>query len=216
MSLAEIITNISSTSVLIPIVIYLWKIKSTPSNVHPIGVLVLVSATFDLIGYYFYTRKISVGYLFNFQDVFQYVVLAWFYFDILFKGNKRLEQTFGLVHYSVSFILFSITRKLLSYQEGIWILSSILLVAYAVAFLVKLRRTTSDDYRWKIGVSWINLGVLMYFSTAVWFYVFMDDLLKLPPEDFKSIWSVHNSLNIIKNGLYAYGLFLSKRTIQIR
>lgn len=215
MQIVEIIRYASIFSVIVPLAIYGRYARAVPYHIHAVGVFLGTSFLFDLIVMFFYSKGRSTEFLFNFQDVVQYIALAWLYFDILFKGNEKLQYAYGLLHYLTSFLLFMLTTELLTYQQSIWVVSSGLLICYSIAFFIKIYRTTPKEYIWRLGITWINAGVLVYFGLVVWFYLFMEQLLKLPPDTFRSIWAAHNTLNIVKCIFFSVGIFYTTRTIHV-
>jgi len=180
-----------------------------------IGILALVSAVCEVIGFIFYFNRNSTSYLFNLFATAQFVLLSIFYLEILIKGRKKLEASFGLFHYFLSFLLLTYyTQKLFEYQKIIWVVSSLIILIYAIAFSIKLHRTTPRRDIHKYAATWINYGVLVYFGTAVWIFLGSDYIFQhLSPTDTRSVWAIHNLLNIIKNGFYGVGILLSIKVI---
>jgi hypothetical protein len=52
---------------------------------------------------------------------------------------------------------------------------------------------------------WITAGVLIYFAGSALDFLFASQIFKLPPEYAMSLWTIHWSINVLANILYAYG-----------
>ncbi|MGC1240791.1 MAG: hypothetical protein WA874_04340 [Chryseosolibacter sp.] len=207
--ISEIIRLASNFSVLIPLVIYLTKIRYASRQIHIIGALILVSGVSDLIGFILFSRQQSTVLLFNSYYILLFLLLSWFYYEALFVNTRKVLIWIGLVGYLLSFGLVTMyVQSFSEYQSLMWLITAIIMIIYSIAyFFFSLSSIVTSD---SLGYSliWINVGVMIYFCLNLFLFVMGNYVLtQLDPEMSALIWSSHNVNNIIKNVLFALGIY---------
>jgi hypothetical protein len=214
-SASDIIRIASNLSVLIPLAIYLTKIRYASKRVHIIGVLILVSGICDLIGWVLFKNQQSTAILFNAYYALSFFLLSWFYYEILFIKSRRVVVFLGLAVYLQSFVLITIfVQGISEYQTLMWIITGLIMIVYSIAYFIyslSIIPNTSTLYYTPI---WINSGVLIYFLLNLFLFILSNYVLtKLDPEMSLLIWSFHNVNNVLKNILFAIGIYFYKKKI---
>jgi hypothetical protein len=220
MSTYKIFFFASVFSVLIPLVFYIVNIKKSPKQNHAIGILLFISGLCDSIGLIRFFDSDSNILLFNIFNVFQFVLLAYYYYTIMFKLTNHNIFYLGFAFYVLTFIILSLTtQSIFQYQNWLWSLSGAILIMYAWLYynyaasrpthIVMNPHLTSELY--------INGGVFFYFSLSLVLFVTVNYIVsEQDPEMSRVFWSFHNLNNIIKNVLFAVGIyFTGKRVITI-
>lgn len=211
----EIIRVASNVSLLLPLTLYIIRIKYASRPVHIIGALLVVSGICDLIGLVLFHRHQSTVVLFNTYYALMFFLLTWFYYEVLFVNTRRMMIWIGLAVYLQSFILVSLfVQDFLQYQTLMWLITAIIMITYSIAyFFYSLSTLTTSGY---LGNSliWINVGVMIYFCLNLFLFLMANYVLtKLDPETSRLIWSSHNINNILKNILFAIGLYAYRKKI---
>lgn len=206
--ISEIIRLASMLSVALPLIVYLVRIRNASRPVHLIGALAIVSALSDLVAYVLFTRGQSTVVLFNIYYTVLFLLLTWFYYDILLARRSKATVLAGLVIYSLSFILVTTYfQSFFEYQTSMWSITGLIMIIYSVSYFLSLfsAQTTMSNY----GVLWINSGILFYFSFNLSLFVMSSYVLtKLEPQISMLIWSFHNVNNIVKNILLGIGVLV--------
>ncbi len=215
LKISEVIRVASNLSLLLPLSIYLSRIKYASRQVHIIGVLIIVSGLFDLVGLLLFQRHQSTVVLFNTYYAMLFFLLTWFYYEVLFVNTRRLMIWIGLAVYLQSFILITVfVQNFLQYQTVMWLITAVIMITYSIAyFFYSLSTITSTGY-FGYSLIWINIGVMIYFCLNLFLFVMGNYVLtQLDAETSALIWSSHNINNIIKNVLFAVGIYFYKRKI---
>lgn len=214
-SITEIIATASSISVILPLVMYLARIKYAAKRIHIIGMLTIVSAVCDLIGIYLFKERSSTVVLFNTYYALMFLLLTWFYYEILFINTRRILVWIGLAIYLQSFILVTIyVQSFFEYQTLMWVITAIIMIIYSITYFFYSFATISANNIFSYTFIWINIGVMIYFCLNLFLFILGNHVLtKLEPEISSLIWSSHNVNNIIKNILFAIGIYFYKRKI---
>lgn len=206
--ISEIIRLASMLSIALPLIIYLVRVRSASRPVHLIGALSIVSALSDLIAYVLFTRGQSTVVLFNIYYTVMFLLLTWFYYQVLLTKRSKVTVLAGLGIYLLSFILVTAyVQTFFEYQTSMWTITGLIMIIYSVSYFLSLfsAQTTMNNY----GLLWINSGILFYFSFNLSLFVMSSYVLtKLEPQISMLIWSFHNVNNIVKNILLGVGVLV--------
>jgi hypothetical protein len=97
-----------------------------------------------------------------------------------------------------------------SYSRGI---ESIVLIAFSLYFYLNLLQKLQVEQVHRFPMFWIATGVLIYFAGNLFLFAAANELLLNVSDELNvELYKIHNFLNILKNLLFAYGLWLSHRT----
>lgn len=206
---SEVIRVASNLSLLLPLAIYITRIRYVSRQVHIIGILLIVSGLCDLIGFILFHEHQSTVVLFNTYYALLFILLTWFYYEILFVNTRRIMIWIGLAIYVQSFILISVfVQSFLEYQTLMWLVTAIIMITYSIAYFFHSLSTITTPGFAGYSLIWINIGVMIYFCLNLFLFVMGNYILtKLDPETSALIWSSHNINNIIKNILFAVGIY---------
>jgi hypothetical protein len=213
--ISEIIRMASNLSLLLPLSVYLTRIRYASRQVHIIGILIIVSGLCDLTGLILFSHRQSTVVLFNTYYALLFLLLTWFYYEALFVNTRRIMIWIGLAIYLQSFILITVyVQNFFQYQTLMWLITALIMITYSIAyFFYSLSTITTSGY-FGYSLVWINIGVMIYFCLNLFLFLMGNYVLtKLDAETSALIWSSHNVNNIIKNILFAVGIFFYKRKI---
>ena len=215
--ISEIIRIASNLSLLVPLGIYLMRVRYATRQIHIIGILILVSGISDLIGHILFSQRQSTIVLFNTYYTLLFLLLTWFYYEALFVKTRRVLIWIGLAVYLQSFILVTAyVQSFHQYQTLMWVISAIIMIIYSISYFFYSISTITLSAYFGYSLIWINMGVMIYFCLNLFLFMMGNYVLtQLDPETGALIWSSHNVNNIIKNILFAIGIaFLKKKSTQ--
>jgi len=214
-TISEIIRVASNISLLVPLTIYITRMKYASKQVHIIGVLIIASGLFDLAGFVLFSMHQSTVVLFNLYYFTLFFLLTWFYYEVLFVNTRRLMVWIGLAVYLQSFILVTVfVQNFFEYQTLMWLITAIIMITYSIAYFFYSLSIITTSGLFGYSLIWINVGVMIYFCLNLFLFVMGNHVLtKLDPTTSALIWSTHNVNNIIKNILFAIGMFFYKKKI---
>ena len=212
----EVIRFASIFSVLLPLILYLTKIRSASRSIHKIGGLVLLSAVSDFIAWYFFNTGQSTVFLVNSYYLAVFAFLAWFYYGLFVQQKLRNVVVTGAAVYAIAFVLITLfVQPYGEYQTFMWTLTGMIAMIFSIAYFLSVfsAEQPMDNH----GLLWINSGILYYFSFNLFLFVMSSYVLtQLAPELTKLIWSFHNVNNIVKNVLLALGISYFTTELQRR
>lgn len=211
----DIVRVTSNVSLLFPLAMYLTRIRYASRQVHIIGILIIVSGLCDLVGHFLFRHSQSTIVLFNTYYALLFFLLTWFYYEALFVNTRRIMIWIGLAVYLQSFILVTVfVQSFLQYQTLMWLITAMIMIIYSIAyFFYSLSTITTSGY-FGYSLIWINIGVMIYFCLNLFLFLMGNYVLtRLDPETSALIWSSHNVNNIIKNILFAVGIYFYRKKI---
>lgn len=213
--ISDIIRVASNLSVLMPLAMYLSRIRYASRQIHIVGVLVIVSGICDLFGLFFFERNESTAVLFNIYYALVFFLLSWFYYEALFVNTRRILIWIGLAVYLQSFILVTVyVQGFQQYQTLMWLITAIIMIIYSISYFFYSLSTIAASGYFGYSLIWINVGVMIYFCLNLFLFLMGNYVLtRLDPETSALIWSSHNINNILKNILFAIGIYFYRKKI---
>lgn len=215
MSVPEIIAHASSLSVLIPLAVFLAGFRAQGRPGHVIGVLLVVAALCDLAGFFMFRAQMSTAVVFNIYYTLMFLLLCRFYYEIIFRYKLRVAIVLGVSVYIISYALITFyVQDFLNYQNLIWIIAGIIMILYSITYFINSLSAVPNSHLFDDNTTWINTGVLFYFSFSLFLFSMGDYLFnKQDPQVTLLLWSTHNINNIIKNILFAIGLSITRTSV---
>lgn len=215
LAISEIIRIASNISLLVPLAVYISRIAYASKRVHIIGTIIIVSGLCDTVGFILFQGQQSTVVIFNIYYALLFFLLTWFYYEVLFLNTRRIMVWIGLAVYLQSFILVTIfIQSFTQYQTLMWLITAIIMIIYSVAYFFYSLSTVPTSSYFGHSFIWINTGVMIYFSLSLLLFAMGHHIFTEMDASLGSIvWSSHNVNNIIKNMMFAVGLYFYRRKI---
>lgn len=218
MSIPEILAHASSLSVLAPLGVYLFRIRNSSRPGHIIALLLLVAAGSDLAGFLLFRAGASTAIVFNVYYSLMFLILSAFYYDIVFREKFRLAFVMGIAVYVLAFVTITFyVQDFFYYQNLIWIIGGIIMILFSITYFINSLSTISGTHVFENSTTWINTGILFYFSFSLFLFSMGDYLFsKEDPQVSLLLWSTHNINNMIKNILFTVGLTMQRKPRHVK
>ncbi|MCF6359985.1 MAG: hypothetical protein L3J29_04405 [Cyclobacteriaceae bacterium] len=190
-------------SVIVPISVVI--IKKIQKKYICLFTLFLTSLFSDLV-----SIVLSSNGLTNLLVINGYFLISGVLLILYFSNTKRFESNFSTITIP-SFVLV----YLFSYSiDGLYTfntigisLEAILMIFLCLYVFYDLYKKEETIYVDRLPEFWITTAILMYFSGALFSFLLATDILSQSPDRFYNSWILHNSANILKNILFAIGLW---------
>jgi hypothetical protein len=197
---------VSIGSVLIPIVMYFFTDRKN-KEARYVLFLLFASLISDV------SNRIYLGYgmrgyeIVNTFYVVQFTLLCLIYSSMLI--NKKFVR-FIWVLFLVTFIAYSISfQSIHEYQSFIRVIGGVVIIFLAIGFFVELLRTLPTENILTYFPMWINCAVMFYFAFNLFLFASANYMFKNEPQEISmASWGFHNFNNIVKNCLFAGGLYV--------
>lgn len=226
-----ILMYISRFSVLIPLFFVLagenrFKIKT----LNLLGGLLLVSGLTDMSTYIMGARQINTAFVSNLYTLLEFSLLCLIFINLL-STQKRLIYTLMGIFFAF-FLLNSLQiQKLTEFQGYALTLEGVFLLILSILYFIKHVKLINTPIPISPEISeqnlrestklyesifnptnhlnlWINSAVFFYFVMDIYLFCMSSYVFKNESEDLAmTFWSFHNVSNIVKNGMFATGIY---------
>lgn len=212
-SYINVLAYVSIFSVLIPLVTYLTSSRRVNKPIHIIGMLVAISGLCDMIAWFLVTQNLSTALLGNIFFVVQFCLLSYYYYETFFRDKYDVILIITVMHFFLAFLIdtYFYQNLMEEHQNLVWLVSSLMLIVYGIFFARKIQNGNRPIYT--IGHFWINGATLFYLSASLWIFAISSNsiTLKIGKELSQFIWSFYDANNVIKNVLYAAGIYYASQ-----
>ncbi|MBI3218427.1 MAG: hypothetical protein HYZ44_02850 [Bacteroidetes bacterium] len=199
-------------SILIPIFIGLPQIKKLTFALK--GLLILCFASFlaDVICLTLMKNAVNNWIVLNVFSIIQITI-----FLVILNSELKIKLgNAGLILLSFASIisLFYLGSNN-SFNYVTSYVGGLILILLCLIFLYRLLidLPTVDIFHYPI--LWIVFAILIYYGGTLFLFLFNNYLLSINIVSHKSIWILHNTLNIIKNLLFALALWQHYRKVRL-
>ena len=195
-------------SILLPIAFWIQKYFKLQSYFLTIlGALLLLSAASDTASYVLAMLGKPADVILNIFFVLQFALLAALY--VYFLPKRKLFVYSGIALFLLCF--FVVTPRYQSIQEYQSItrtVGGILLLGFSMLYYASLFTDSHVQQVTLYAPFWINSAVFVYFGFSLYLFVTSTYVFEhATPQEAMIFWSFHNTNNILKNIIYAVGIY---------
>lgn len=178
----------------------------------PLLLALLVSLLCDTIAYFLASRSHNTHWLGNIYLIVQFSLLAW-----MFRHHFRNKKWNDII--VIAFIFF-FTINLVFFQ-GPWkfnsisnVIAGLILISMCLYYFYRLLNDLPTIHIQHLPMLWISFGVLTYYGGNFYLFLVKNYLSYGETGSHKLMWIFHNLLNIVKNILFAIGLWKGYRRLR--
>lgn len=201
-------TYLSSLSVLVPIVISLFKFSAFNKQLKALFAYLLLNLTNDFIGYLLFINNISTAFSFEIFAIIQGFIIVYIYSE-RFEFSFLRMLTVQLLMLSLFLFVHFVSPTSLDFSNALVDLVLCFFgVRYFTQIFINLQIPVLTDYYF----FWINTAFLFYFGTTFLFTLF-ENFIRSGDETLAFLtWSIQLISNIIHNFLLSIGVWKIQKT----
>lgn len=206
MSLALAIMYASILSPFLPIVVGRQKRLALDASLSLIFYLILISFAFDATMFILASNSINNLPLAHAYGLIEGILLILF-FSRLTAMTRDVTIVLVAV-YAGGYLLNSILHEtIFTFNSKSRSAEALLMLVLCVYALYQFYTKEDDIFIEKSPQFWVVIAIMVYFSGALFSFLLSSDMLSRSPERFYSSWILHNVSNLVKNLLFAVGLW---------
>jgi hypothetical protein len=204
------ISYTSALSVLVPLFFLMLRRKHLSPYHWPLLILLIGSAISDGYSYYISgsmgMSNIVVVHLFY---LFQFLVVSVMFFYMFDKREYWIRFLILIVLYTTYFVVDNfVLHNIQQYNSRSLTISTVVIITLSLLYYRYMLLNLPTKYIAYYSPFWINTGVAFYFVfNSVLFFASHYVFNSMPSESAWVFWSYHNVNNIIKNILFAVGVY---------
>jgi hypothetical protein len=208
---------IAPASVLVPITVAAFKYRQLDRVLLLIFYYLLFDGLVDLLAIVFANIGINNLPLLHIFTIIEFLILSYFYIRILKDpfAHKLIKYLMGIfpVICIINFIFFQSIFRFNTYTRPLEIL---IIMAYSLTYFAQTDVTYFEGKWMSKPLNWINTGILLYFSGALFVYSFSNlTTVYTSPKYYALnlfIWNIHGGLLLGMYILFSWGFLVCKKT----
>jgi hypothetical protein len=173
-----------------------------------------VSIFSDCISLILIHHRISTWPISNLYFIIQFTLFFLILGSLKFSALQKSLLVGCLLFGTIDYALIHTPQKLNIYTVYV---TSVLVLLLAIRFFYRLLFYLPVERVQTLPLFWIASGSLVYYGGTLFLFLFNNYLIAQFPDSYKTIWILHNLLNITKNGFLlaaiwtSYGVKMSQR-----
>ena len=205
-SVFNIINICTIISGVLPVLAAWYNYKNLDKTLKIVAAFLLVSSLFDWVLEIAELMKVLNNlpaiHIFIITSIVFYCVIYYYtFFNPLLKNAIIVLSSVALIGVIVNMIFF----------EGIWeypsnsnTILSVMMIVFSLTYFYQLLNRQEFMHIEKIGLFWINAGVLLYFAINIFLFMLLKRIIQMHQQ--QEYYLIHIITNIIANLLYTGGL----------
>ncbi|MDP1802989.1 MAG: hypothetical protein Q8L81_16625 [Bacteroidota bacterium] len=206
-----ILEKFSDYSVYVPALLCIYKVKALNKSLWALFVYLLACLISDRVSLLFIENERVLNIVSNSFTIFESSLICFIYFSDF--SNKKIRLGIILTYLTLiilSFIVFVIQKKYDKVDTIISPIGSAIITVLAGSYLITFLLDPNILKLYKHYFYWVNFAFLLYFSVAALLFLSNNFLNTCKPSTLYLVWGIHLILNVIKNLLFAVGIWMKK------
>ncbi len=208
----EIIGNISSFIVILPLLLSIYKNKLLNVAQKRLFVLLVVILITELISNILWYLRINNLPVFHFYTIVEFLLILNIYRNEL---TRLFSKTFFIL-LSLGYIMFAITNMLFLQDLGTFnsntttvmgLVVIFLALSYFYALLKEMKYSSLENNP----MFWLNSGFLIYFSSSLILFYINNNMFKESTEASYLVWGLHAIINIVLIIFYTITIWVNPK-----
>lgn len=212
MDIGLLVAHFSSSSTLIPFLIGISNLKVLSRQLRWLLAICFSALIADSTSLFLMMNSINNWPVLNLFSIVQ-ITLFLIILDIDLKINWHKYLLFLFVLFAAINLFF--VQSINSFNSYSSYLGAVLLITFSLVYLYRLLRDLPTIDIYKFPPLWVVFAILIYYGGTLFLFLFNNYLLSLSIVSHKAIWILHNSLNILKNLLFALALWQHYRNVRL-
>lgn len=210
-TLFDIINHSSSISVILPLVCGILKFKTLNTELRVLFLYIILSALAEGLGFIFIKNNIQTYLVNNIFTVVECSLLTYIYFNRFeLKSTRTIISLFNVIFYILVFYVLVLKGRYDLQDSVLSTYEAAFLIALSSGYIIKVMREINISRLKEAHFTWINVGILIYFSMAILLFLFYSYIEKRGLKTYNNLYSLHWITNIGYNILLATGIWKIK------
>lgn len=202
------VTYIVPAAILIPVLI---GIKNYPFLTKPLKTIlwfIIFSGSANLINLIMIAFHYFTANLLHIYTIFEFLFISIYYSQ--FYSPKKQKRIYVLIAaFTVLCIInYLFIQNKIEFNTYTRPLEAIIIIVYSMLFILK---QNNEEQNWGDNVyNWINAGILIYFASCLFMFIFSNYLLSAGKLINRIVWSAHDTILMLQYILFAIGFYKCK------
>lgn len=198
-------------SILFPVLTALFNYRRLDASLKTILFFLFATIVLNTTAIIMSAHFISNLTVFHIYTIFEFAFISWFY-KLQFKGWLSKIIPYSIVVFTVLCIvnLFFIQNKI-EFNTYTRSLGAIVFIGYSLLLFNK-QSADDDDQKWADkSLNWINSGILIYYASCFFTFIFSNYLLGASAIVNHIVWCVVDTVLLLEYILFGIGFYKCRK-----
>lgn len=159
--------------------------------------LIIITAVVEALSTLLWSKKINNMPIFHIYGVVEFLLLSSIYKNKLYSFNsKRWMNVMMILFVGFSLINVLFIQNLHEFNSNGLTFSSLCMIFFSILYFIQLLRESKYSSLERIPMFWINVGVLIYFSSSIFLFHLSNMLIPESLQVRGVAWGVHAIFNV--------------------
>lgn len=207
--LFTVITYVPQGLILLCIITGFFRLKNLGKVQRLLLFVLLVTGVSEVVSELLWQQGSNNFPVFHIYAIAEFGLLA-----MIYQSTFKSQAIKGALKWAIFiFIAFGIGNALFFQavfepNTNVTTVSSVLLIGLSVSFLFRVLNDMRYDRLEKSAMFWINIGVLIYFSSSFALFTFGEELVPYSIESTINIWTLHIFFNVLHYIAFCIALWM--------
>lgn len=146
-------------------------------------------------------QKINNMPMFSIFELFEYGFFAYLFYTNIYELRwKKFIKYASIFYFIFAIFVLIFIRSIYEFNSETRVVESLLLVLFALLYFNELSKALQTEQISinKIPMFWLSIGILFYFMSNFFLFLFYNEISKITP----TLWAIHSVVNIAANFLF--------------
>lgn len=214
-----ILSYISSTVLLLPLIIAIYRNKYLTIEFRILFLYIIGAIIYEAFGnYWSIVLHKPNHFIINTFTVFECTMIGFMYNQV-FRGRKIKKLTYATIGIYAVFSVIVFTERLSfeRYNGMVSAISCLLVITWVFIYFYQLLQTLQVKKLSILPMFWISVSCLLYFSGTLFLFLYGEMILFNKNMDlYLELWNIYYVLSFIFRIFLAIGLWFSKTPLQLK
>lgn len=212
--LFQILANISSFMIVIPLILSGYKFKALYKIQTKLFYLIILTFIVELIANLLWRNKMNNLPIYHFYTVFELLLILNIYITVLKHPFSKKFFVFIGIGFTVFAIINTLYfQDLTTFNSNTTTLLGILVIFLALSYFYTLLKEVKYSALESNPMFWINSGFLIYFSSNLTLFFINNNIFKGSTEASYLVWGLHAIVNIILIVFYTIAVWVNPKKL---
>lgn len=209
----DLLGTLSGISILLPALAFLFIPLPATRSTTMLKYFIFGSVAFELIftitsflGIY----NVTLSYPYALFEAILLISFFLFFFHTPQKARGWVLGIYTLLFFADSFFVEPL-NTFVSFNPIARSFNGLIIVVFAFLYFYRIYQQEKITFLEREPSFWFVSGLLLYFSTSFFTFLFSAELFTLANDKIETSWFFHSISNLAKNGLITVGIWVGKR-----
>lgn len=207
-------TYVVPASILIPIIAAFINFRYLSPPHHSLLRYLIFSLLGNALNIFIILRNVRSINFFNWYIIFEFIFLSLYFAHFFEKRGRQIIWLMmgALLAFGLLNIFYIQKDDINTYSHSA---GAVLMIVYSMLYFFKQSNNEEEHFWGAVSYNWINTGILLYYASCFFMFLFTGYLAKASYNVGLAIWAAHDTIFLIQFILFAIGFYKCKTQLKV-